>query len=174
MAVAGHTRRGAERDVSNAFFERPILNSPYEYPAHHWELGADKQPTQRIIESRRRADFVMLIPAPKKRKGAETRPALLFNEKSTQEQQYDHTAIINAARAEVDKWRALPNPNDWRVTPETARLLEHWRVVLRHAQEVAHRAMDDVLRIGEKSQKRCSLCRTDLRSSHSNWSSPTG
>ncbi|MCB1155762.1 DEAD/DEAH box helicase family protein, partial [bacterium] len=35
--------------------------------------------------------------------------------------------IINAVRMEVDKWRALPNPNDWRVTPETARLLQHWR-----------------------------------------------
>ena len=27
----------------------------------------------------------------------------------------------------MDKWRALKNPNDWRVTPETARLLQHWR-----------------------------------------------
>ncbi len=25
------------------------------------------------------------------------------------------------------KWRNLPNPNDWQVTPETARLLQHWR-----------------------------------------------
>jgi type III restriction enzyme len=115
------------RRMNNAFFERPILNSPYEYPAHHWELGPDKQPTQRIIDSRRRADFVMPIPAPKKRKGADKQAALLFDERSTQEQQYDHTAVINAVRAEVDKWRALPNPNDWRVTPETARLLQHWR-----------------------------------------------
>ncbi|MGE4049703.1 MAG: BPTD_3080 family restriction endonuclease [Piscinibacter sp.] len=113
--------------MSNAFFERPILNSPYEYPARHWELGEDKQPTQRIVEARRRADFVMPIPAPKKRKGADKQAALLFDERSTQEQQYDHTAVINAVRAEVDKWRALPNPNDWRVTPETARLLQHWR-----------------------------------------------
>ena len=113
--------------MSNAFFERPILNSPYEYPAHHWELGPDKQPTQRIVDSRRRADFVMPIPAPKKRKGADKQTALLFDERSTQEQQYDHTAVINAVRAEVDKWRALPNPSDWRVTPETARLLQHWR-----------------------------------------------
>jgi type III restriction enzyme len=113
--------------MSNAFFERPILNSPYAYPARHWELGEDKQPTQRIVDSRRRADFVMPIPAPKKRKGADKQAALLFDERSTQEQQYDHTAVINAVRAEVDKWRALPNPNDWRVTPETARLLQHWR-----------------------------------------------
>lgn len=27
----------------------------------------------------------------------------------------------------MDKWRALPNTNDWRVSPETARLLQHWR-----------------------------------------------
>ena len=27
----------------------------------------------------------------------------------------------------MDHWRRLPNPNDWRVTPETARLLQHWR-----------------------------------------------
>lgn len=30
-------------------------------------------------------------------------------------------------RDHVDQWRRLPNPNDWRVTPETARLLQHWR-----------------------------------------------
>jgi type III restriction enzyme len=30
-------------------------------------------------------------------------------------------------RQEVDKWRALKNWNDWRITPETARLLQHWR-----------------------------------------------
>jgi hypothetical protein len=27
----------------------------------------------------------------------------------------------------VDGWRLLPNPNQWQVTPETARLLHHWR-----------------------------------------------
>ena len=25
------------------------------------------------------------------------------------------------------QWRSLPNPNQWQVTPETARLLQHWR-----------------------------------------------
>jgi len=24
--------------MDNRFFERPILNSPYEYPKRHWEL----------------------------------------------------------------------------------------------------------------------------------------
>jgi type III restriction enzyme len=27
----------------------------------------------------------------------------------------------------VEDWRNLPNPNQWQVTPETARLLQHWR-----------------------------------------------
>ena len=27
----------------------------------------------------------------------------------------------------MDAWRRLPNPSEWSVTPETARLLEHWR-----------------------------------------------
>ena len=116
--------------MNNQFFEKPILNSPYEYPARHWELDASGQPTQKIIASRRRAEFVTPIPKPKKQRGDATQESLIFGEGkglSTQEQQYDHTAIINAVRHEVDKWRMLPNPNDWRVTPETARLLQHWR-----------------------------------------------
>lgn len=46
---------------------------------------------------------------------------------STQEQQYDVTAIINGVRDQVEAWRKSQNPNDWQVTPETARLLQHWR-----------------------------------------------
>ena len=39
--------------MENLFFEKPILNSPYEYPLHHWELDAQGQPKQQIIEKRR-------------------------------------------------------------------------------------------------------------------------
>lgn len=116
--------------MSNPFFDHPILNSPYEYPARHWKLDETGQPTQEIEDKRRRADFITPIPAPRKRKGSAKQDSLAFDEGkglSTQEQQYDHTAVINAVRDEVDKWRRIPNPNDWRVTPETARLLQHWR-----------------------------------------------
>jgi len=34
------------RVMENPFFEHPILNSPYECPARHWELDAEGQPTQ--------------------------------------------------------------------------------------------------------------------------------
>jgi type III restriction enzyme len=47
--------------MENRFFEKPILNSPYKYPAQHWELDASGQPTQRIIENRRRAEFITPI-----------------------------------------------------------------------------------------------------------------
>ena len=116
--------------MSNPFFDHPILNSPYECPTRHWELDVDGQPTQQVKPTRRRAEFITPIPKPKKQKGSAKQESLLFDEGkglSTQEQQYDHTAVINAVRQEVDKWRALPNPNAWRVTPETARLLQHWR-----------------------------------------------
>lgn len=115
--------------MSNRFFEQPILNSPYEYPSCHWELDPSGQPTQEIIPSRRRADFITPIPKPRKRKGAGEQATLTFDEGkglSTAEQAYDHTAIINSVRREVDAWRRLPQAQ-WRVTPETARLLEHWR-----------------------------------------------
>ncbi|MDD2732639.1 MAG: DEAD/DEAH box helicase family protein [Desulfuromonadaceae bacterium] len=117
--------------MDNRFFEQPILNSPYEYPARHWELDPSGQPTQQILEKRRRAEFITPIPKPKKRKGtAADQQNLLFDDGvglSTQQQQYDPTSIINALRIQVDKWRTIPNPNDWKVTPETARLLQHWR-----------------------------------------------
>ena len=46
---------------------------------------------------------------------------------STADQEYNPTPIINEIRSHVESWRALSNPNDWLVTPETARLLQHWR-----------------------------------------------
>jgi len=116
-------------DMDNQFFEKPILNSPYGYPSRHWELDKSGQPTQQILEKRRRAEFFSPIPKPKKRKGRGDQGSLVFDEGkglSTEKQQYDH-AVINAVREEVDKWRALSNTNDWKVTPETARLLQHWR-----------------------------------------------
>jgi len=30
-------------------------------------------------------------------------------------------------RGHVNRWRAWPNPSEWQVTPETSRLLQHWR-----------------------------------------------
>jgi type III restriction enzyme len=116
--------------MDNRFFEQPILNSPYEYPSRYWELDASGQPTQKIIENRRRAEFITPIPKPRKRKGASTQEQMVFDEGkglSSQKQQYDPTSIINALRSHVDRWRSIQNPSFWQVTPETVRLLQHWR-----------------------------------------------
>lgn len=115
--------------MSDAFFKNPILNSPYEYPNRHWELDNDGQPTQQIIDSRRIADFITPIPKAKKRKGKADQQELVMDEGeglSSEEQQYTASSI-NRLREHVDRWRKLPNPADWKVTPETARLLQHWR-----------------------------------------------
>ncbi|MBK8267268.1 MAG: hypothetical protein IPK83_02770 [Planctomycetes bacterium] len=112
------------------FFKQPILNSPYAHPARHWELDESGQPTNRIIENRRRAEFITPIPKPKKRKKAAEQQELVFDEGkglSTDKLQYETMSRLNEVRQRVDTWRKIPNPNEWRVTPETARLLKHWR-----------------------------------------------
>jgi type III restriction enzyme len=116
--------------TGNPFFDRPILNSPYEYPGRHWELDEAGQPTQRIIESRRRAEFITPIPKPRRQRPRAEQQEIVFDEGrglSTEEQQYDPTPVINELRYHVGQWRNLPNPNDWQVEPETQRLLQHWR-----------------------------------------------
>lgn len=116
--------------MSNPFFDHPILNSPYERPSRHWELDESGQPTQQVLETRRRAEFITPIPKPKKQKKSPKQQDFIFDEGvglSDTAQQYDPTSIINEVRSHVDSWRALPNPAQWQVTPETARLLQHWR-----------------------------------------------
>ena len=116
--------------MSDPFFDHPILNSPYERPNKHWELDSSGQPTQQILETRRRAQFITPIPKPKKQKKSPQQQGFVFDEGeglSSTTQQYDPTSIINEIRGYVDAWRSLPNTGQWQVTPETARLLQHWR-----------------------------------------------
>jgi len=109
------------------FFTRPILNSPYDSPTRHWELDDKGQPTQQIVTARRAARFISPIPKPRSTPNEQDTLALDEVERlAVGDQRYRHSELINAVRREVDAWRALP-PDQWRVTPETARLLTHWR-----------------------------------------------
>ncbi len=77
--------------MDNRFFEKPILNSPYEYPARHWELDTP-------------------IPKPRKRKPSADQGKLVFDEGaglSTAGQEYDPTPVINELRHRVSQWRGL-------------------------------------------------------------------
>jgi len=111
-------------------FERPILNSPYASPTRHWELDDTGQPTHQVIDERRAARFITPIPKPKKRKLGDPQKTMVLDEGhglSTAAQQYDPTSMIGEIRLAVGWWRTLPNQNSWNVSPETARLLAHWR-----------------------------------------------
>lgn len=117
--------------MGNPFFEHPILNSPYAHPKRHWELDGTGQPTQKVIDSRRPADFVTPIPKPRRQHGQGQQGDLALGNDaglSNEHQQYAQAAIIRQVREQVDRWRLLPEAQ-WRVTPETARLLKHWRAL---------------------------------------------
>ncbi len=116
--------------MDESFFERPILNSPYTYPAR--PLGTRRgppadQPHQRVPTAVR-ADHTS---APAAKAPTRARPTGVGDRPgeglSTADQQYEVTRVINEIRGYVQNWRNLPNPNQWQVTPETARLLQHWR-----------------------------------------------
>lgn len=119
-----------ESGLADQFFQRPILNSPYERPTLHWELDLEGQPTGNLIEARRHSDLITPVPKPKKRKKKATQTEMAFDagdDLSSAEQEYNPTPIINEVRQHVDAWRNLPKAKDWLVTPETERLLKHWR-----------------------------------------------
>jgi type III restriction enzyme len=96
--------------MTNPFFERPIVNSPYEYPHRHWELDESGQPTGSLIERRRRAEFITPIPKPKKRKGSPRQEELVLDEGrglTTKKQAYDLTsALLNGFAREAMTFRA--------------------------------------------------------------------
>jgi hypothetical protein len=66
--------------MSIPFFDHPTLNSPYDRPSRHWELDETGQPTQKIEESRRRAQFITPIPKPKKRKSSPKQEGFVFDD----------------------------------------------------------------------------------------------
>lgn len=112
-----------------SFFDKPILNSPYEYPGRHWELDDDGHPTNRIIESRRSSALWTALPGASA-KSARAQGSLSFeDELSSDATEYNPSPIVNDLRQELDTWRRLPNPAQWKVTPITQRLLQHWRAI---------------------------------------------
>ena len=130
------TRTPYDFCVNPRFFEQPVLNSPYSAPDRHWALDDDGQPTHEIVGNRRPADFVTPVPKPR-RAGRGTTGTVVGSDQamlvldegrglSTAKQQYLKD-VINRVRDHVTRWRAHPDPNQWRVTPATARILRHWR-----------------------------------------------
>ena len=131
-ALAGASARASadceiEFHVERPFFTNPILNSPYECPSRHWELDASGQPTGQVLSERRHVTLITPIPKPKTKSKQDV---LTFDrtaaELETKNQQYEVAQTISGLRSRVSEWRTL-QMDQWRVTPETARLLDHWR-----------------------------------------------
>jgi type III restriction enzyme len=93
--------------MSNPFFDRPILNSPYTEPKRHWKLDDTGQPTQEINEYRRSASFATPIPTPQKFKAKgkqlefDSLKDVTAKAISTDSQEYELTKIINLLRGIV-------------------------------------------------------------------------
>ena len=114
--------------MTESFFDRPILNSPYEVPRLHHALDKDGQPLDLPpVQGRRRSELITPVPKPRKRKNKAEQQGFVFGDISTVEQEYNPTPIINEIRSHVASWRELANPADWGVSPATARVLTHWR-----------------------------------------------
>ena len=113
--------------MSNPFFDHPILNSPYECPQRHWELDAEGS-------RRRRSSNTAAAPSSSRR----SRSRRNADSRATADRlrrgqgPFDQGAAV---RPDLDHQRGAPargrvglaDPSQWQVTPETARLLQHWR-----------------------------------------------
>ncbi|WP_205695654.1 BPTD_3080 family restriction endonuclease [Conexibacter sp. SYSU D00693] len=102
-------------DLSN-----PILNSPYEPPAAHFELG-EQGPTGEILPGRRPSES--FIPVPVSRKGKAAASDTIAMDFDVTGERREQNTLINDIRREVERWRA----NNWNgVTPYTRKLLTYW------------------------------------------------
>ncbi|KMO38911.1 hypothetical protein VP06_05420 [Methylobacterium aquaticum] len=108
--------------MAKPFFERPILNSPYEAPTQHHALDEEGRPLDLPpIQGRRRSELITpAVPKPKKQTGKgkqDDMPLGDASDLSSPEQAYTTGRLINEIRSHVASWRGLPNPADWGVTP---------------------------------------------------------
>src|SRR5688572_19006475 len=99
--------------------QNPILNSPFDPPASHFELGP-KGPTGVINEGRRPSESFIPVPASRKRQKDGDQQALDFDVTGERRERND---LINEIRFQVERWRATHYAG---ATAYTRKLLLHW------------------------------------------------
>ena len=101
-------------DLSN-----PIINSPYEPPTGHFELGP-AGPTGTLLPGRRTSESYIPVPPSRKRRRTAQQQSLDFDVTG---ERREPNSLINDIRREVERWRTT----NWNgVTPYTRKLLTHW------------------------------------------------
>ena len=103
--------------MSRVNIENPVINSPFEEPQRHFKFNA-RGITEEIAAGRRRSEYFMPFPKPKKQSG-EAQLQFELPDSDLREA----NAFINSVRTQVAAWRNSGYPG---VTPTTRRLLEHW------------------------------------------------
>ena len=100
----------------------PILNSPYDPPEAHFELGQNG-PTGVVKEGRRLSESFIPIPVTRKGTGTGDEAQLQIDMDVTGERRALNS-LINDIRRRVELWRGRGYSG---VTPITRKLIEHWR-----------------------------------------------
>lgn len=103
-----------------ATLANPVINSPYDLPARHFELGS-LGPTGAVLDGRRPSEsFVPIAPTRKNKRGADqsVQEALALTHEQVQ-----RNSLINDLRVELEIWRGR---NYDGVTPTSRKLLLHW------------------------------------------------
>ena len=94
---------------------QPVLNTPFEKPAHYWELGIDNRALNSTATGRRPS--IALLPVPKSRENVVEQPVLPLGPEN-------YNATVNDIRQLVDAWR---DDGYQGTTAVSRRLLHHWR-----------------------------------------------
>lgn len=99
--------------MADRVIDNPIINSPYRPPTRHFAFD-NNGITSHIAESRRRSEY--FVPVPRPRKKAQLELSLTTDDIRPNEK-------INLVRDRVERWRRSGYPH---VTPTTRRLLAYW------------------------------------------------
>ena len=104
----------AATDISN-----PILNSPYDPPEAHFEIGPNGPTGQSCSPAAGRASRS----SRSRSAGRAARPSSRRFDFDVTGERREQNSLINDIRREVERWRA----SNWNgVTPYTRKLLAHW------------------------------------------------
>ncbi len=106
--------------MAKVTIDNPVINSPFEEPQRHFKFNA-RGITEEIADGRRRSEYFMPFPKPKKQSGAAQAAQMQFELPSRDLREAN--TFINSVRIQVAAWRSSGYPG---VTPTTKRLLEHW------------------------------------------------
>ena len=106
--------------MSKVTIDNPVINSPFEEPKRHFKFNA-RGITEEIANGRRRSEYFMPFPKPKKQSGAAQAAQMQFE--LPDRDLREANTFINNVRTRVAAWRNSGYPG---VTPTTRLLLEHW------------------------------------------------